>query len=97
MPDHYYSQKPQSEFKTETKQITIKNRTYTFTTSSGVFSKHGIDFGTKLLIEQFTPPLRVGYVEDAFEGRTTFGEGCVLAHRGWTGENKDFFSILLLP
>lgn len=56
MPDHYYSQKPQSEFKTETKQITIKNRTYTFTTSSGVFSKHGIDFGTKLLIEQFTPP-----------------------------------------
>lgn len=56
MPDHYYSQKPQSEFKTDTIQVIIKDRTYTFTTSSGVFSKHGIDFGTKLLIEQFTLP-----------------------------------------
>ena len=56
MPDHYYSQKPQSEFKTDTMQVIIKDRTYTFTTSSGVFSKHGIDFGTKLLIEQFTLP-----------------------------------------
>ena len=56
MPDHYYSQKPQSEFTKETKQFTIRDRSYTFTMSSGVFSKHGIDFGTKLLIEQFHPP-----------------------------------------
>ena len=39
----------------------------------------------------------IGYGEDAFEGRTTLGEGCVLAHRGWAGENGDFFSSLLMP
>ena len=27
--------------------------------------------------------------------RTLHGKSCVLAHRGWAGEKKDFFSILL--
>ena len=56
MPDHYYSKKPQSEFIAETHQHIIRNRTYTFTSSTGVFSKHRIDFGTKLLIESFIEP-----------------------------------------
>ena len=38
--------------------------------------------------------LRVGYVEDAFEARTTHGESRVSARRGRAGEKSDFFSIL---
>jgi hypothetical protein len=37
----------------------------------------------------------VGYIEDAFEARAPPGKKRVLAHRGWAGENRDFFSILL--
>jgi hypothetical protein len=39
--------------------------------------------------------LRVRYVEDLNDVRTTPGKGCVLARQGWVGENRDFFSILL--
>jgi hypothetical protein len=38
--------------------------------------------------------LRVGYVEDAFEARTTHGKRRVSARRGRAGEKSDFFSIL---
>ena len=37
----------------------------------------------------------LGYVEPLSDARTLLGERCVLAHRGWTGEKSDFFSILL--
>jgi hypothetical protein len=37
----------------------------------------------------------VGYVEDAFEARTTHGKRRVSARRGRAGEKSDFFSILL--
>ena len=37
----------------------------------------------------------LGYVEGLNDARTTLGERCVLAHRGWAGENRGFFSILL--
>jgi hypothetical protein len=39
--------------------------------------------------------LRVGYVEDAFEARTTHGKRRVSARQGWAGEKSDFFSILI--
>lgn len=29
------------------------------------------------------------------DARTLPGERCVLAHRGWAGEKRDFFSILI--
>jgi hypothetical protein len=38
----------------------------------------------------------MGYVEDAFEGRTLHGKRHVLARRGWAGEKGDFFSSRLL-
>jgi hypothetical protein len=38
------------------------------------------------------PPLL--NVEGLNDARTLLGERCVLAHRGWVGENRDFFSIL---
>jgi hypothetical protein len=36
----------------------------------------------------------VGYVEDAFEARTTHGKRRVSARRERAGEKSDFFSIL---
>lgn len=56
MSDHYYSQKPHSELKTEKIHCTIRNQPFIFTTGSGVFSKKGIDFGTRQLIETFEEP-----------------------------------------
>lgn len=56
MSDHYYSEKPQSKQITSTIQCTLNDRPYTFTASTGVFSKKGIDFGSKLLIETFVAP-----------------------------------------
>lgn len=55
-PDHYYSKHPQSKKMTQTIQATLKNHQFTFTTSSGVFSKNQIDAATKMLIEQFERP-----------------------------------------
>src|SRR5699024_12552129 len=45
---------------TETKEVFLRQQHLTFTTSSGVFSKKGIDFGTKELIETFEPPTIYG-------------------------------------
>lgn len=64
MPDHYYTKNPQSEFVTETNQYTIREHTYTFTSGSGVFSKRGIDFGSKLLIDHFSEPKVTGDILD---------------------------------
>ena len=36
----------------------------------------------------------MGYVEDAFEGKTMHGRRRVLARQGRAGELRDFFSIL---
>jgi len=56
MSDHYYSNNPQSKMVTETKDFTIRDHVLTLTTSTGVFSKKGIDFGSRLLIETFEAP-----------------------------------------
>ena len=56
MSDHYYSKHPQSKNITETKHVMIQNEAFTFTTGTGVFAKKGIDFGTRLLIENFRLP-----------------------------------------
>ena len=60
MSDHYYTKLPESEMITETKEVFLRQQHLTFTTSSGVFSKKGIDFGTKELIETFEPPTIYG-------------------------------------
>lgn len=41
---------------TETNDYTIRDHVLTLTTSTGVFSKKGIDFGSRLLIETFEAP-----------------------------------------
>lgn len=56
MSDHYYSEQPQSVIKTETKTFKMNHHTFLFTTSTGVFSKKGVDFGSETLIEAFQTP-----------------------------------------
>jgi len=56
MSDHYYSKQPQSAEKTSIISCELKNHAFSFTTSSVVFSKRGIDFGSQLLIETFQAP-----------------------------------------
>jgi len=60
MSDHYYSKQPQSKETSSNIMCTLKNHTFTFTTGAGVFSKKGIDFGSRLLIESFQPPDQKG-------------------------------------
>jgi len=47
---HYFSEKQDSEFKVKTINEILCNREYTFFTSSGVFSKKKVDYGTKVLV-----------------------------------------------
>ncbi len=56
MSDHYYSKQPHSPLKTNRIQCTLREQPFTFTTASGVFSKHGVDYGSRLLIESFQEP-----------------------------------------
>lgn len=64
MTEHYYSRQPQSEQKIATIDCHLRNQTFQFLTSSGVFSKKGIDFGTRLLIEAFEVPRIEGDILD---------------------------------
>ncbi|MDQ0190395.1 methyltransferase [Alicyclobacillus cycloheptanicus] len=56
MSDHYYSQSPTSA--TQLREITIRARgmTRTVWTDNGVFSKQGLDYGTRLLVETVELP-----------------------------------------
>lgn len=51
MSEHYYSAKPTVGHEINRFQETLRGRTYTFQTDAGVFSKKGVDFGSRLLIE----------------------------------------------
>lgn len=64
MTDHYYSKNPQAKENPRTWQTKLRGKTYTFHTDDGVFSKHKIDFGTKLLVETFRAPSISGDILD---------------------------------
>lgn len=51
MSDHYFSAKPETEREERQVQAVLLGRSFTFHTDAGVFSKRGIDFGSRLLIE----------------------------------------------
>ena len=64
MSDHYFSEKP--TIKSEQKKITEKilGDSFFFRVDHGVFSKSGLDFGTRLLIETFREPEVKGQFAD---------------------------------
>jgi 16S rRNA (guanine1207-N2)-methyltransferase len=51
LTDHYYSKKPTAAHDVHRIQETLCGRSYTFVTDAGVFSKKGVDYGSKALIE----------------------------------------------
>ena len=64
MSEHYFSQKPQSKSSPKHWNYRLRDKNYKFTSDVGVFSKNEVDFGTRLLIEAFTPPEIQGDVLD---------------------------------
>ncbi len=82
MSDHYYSEQPQSKSKRHTFSETLRGEVFSFTSDTGVFSKGGIDFGSRLLIEEFVPPSVAGDVLDVGCGYGPIG--ITIAH-----SNKD--------
>jgi len=56
LPEHYYSQQPSSKEEKRTFVDNLRGRSWTFQTNAGVFSKGGVDFGSRLLIETMEIP-----------------------------------------
>lgn len=51
MSEHYYTQHPTVKRDINVAQEVLRGKTYTFLTDAGVFSKKGVDYGSKHLIE----------------------------------------------
>ncbi|MCL1632380.1 class I SAM-dependent methyltransferase [Sporolactobacillus sp. CPB3-1] len=60
MTEHYYSEHPHAGSSPHMLHVTLRQHAFSFTTDAGVFSKHAIDFGTALLIENFCEPNTAG-------------------------------------
>jgi 16S rRNA (guanine1207-N2)-methyltransferase len=61
--EHYFSARPESKEKLGLIHTNLRGQSFTFLTSSSVFSKKRVDTGTRLLIETMTLP-ETGYVLD---------------------------------
>ena len=55
MPDHYYSENPNSAHKPRVFTDTVLGQTLTFHTDAGVFSRDGVDTGSRILMEAAGP------------------------------------------
>lgn len=64
MSDHYYSNNPQSNQVSKVWKFVLRGNTFTFKSSTGVFSKNTVDFGSRLLIETFEQPNVSGKILD---------------------------------
>lgn len=53
--EHYYTSDPSAEHQYREITMTVKDRSWTFTTDSGVFSRDEADFGTRLLVSSLPP------------------------------------------
>lgn len=64
MSEHYYSRNPNVESKPLFFNYNLRGNSFRFKTDQGVFSKNEIDFGSRLLIENFSVPDRNGPILD---------------------------------
>ncbi len=64
MSEHYFSKNPQSKSMPNAWKYTLRGKEYSFISDIGVFSKNEVDFGTRLLIEQFEAPNISGDILD---------------------------------
>jgi 16S rRNA (guanine1207-N2)-methyltransferase len=51
MSEHYYAKSPTAEHNERTIEAQLRGRRFEFVTDAGVFSREGVDFGSRLLIE----------------------------------------------
>ncbi|MET0767602.1 MAG: methyltransferase [Aeromicrobium sp.] len=56
MSEHYFDSTPTSEDQRQQVTVSIWGRTSTFTTSTGVFSREGLDKATDVLLRHSSPP-----------------------------------------
>lgn len=56
MNDHYFSNKPQSESRRQTFEATLRGFAFRFTSDAGVFSRDGVDYGSRVLIKEMEIP-----------------------------------------
>lgn len=56
--DHYFSTQPNSQHRQRTISVRARGQALDLVTDSGVFSKRGLDFGTRVLVEAVVLPER---------------------------------------
>lgn len=82
MSEHYYSRKPNVEHDLHIIEETMRGRRFIFVTDAGVFSKRGVDYGSKLLAETMALP-DDARILDVGCGYGPIGlTAAVLAHKG---------------
>ena len=64
MADHYFTNKPSSKTDKKVFSFTLRGNDLKFQSDSGVFSRNEVDFGSRVLIETFTPPVIEGNILD---------------------------------
>lgn len=64
MTEHYYSEKPTTASDRKKIEAKLRGNSFTFYSDHGVFSRDAIDFGTRLLIEEFQFPEIDGSILD---------------------------------
>jgi 16S rRNA (guanine1207-N2)-methyltransferase len=57
MPQHYYSNQPESQHDRRIIEEQLRGLPYRFISDAGVFSKKGVDFGSRVLIEAMEMPI----------------------------------------
>ncbi|WP_449538470.1 class I SAM-dependent methyltransferase [Ferdinandcohnia sp. Marseille-Q9671] len=80
MGEHYYTSKPIVASDQKTWPFELKGYTFTFTSDSGVFSKNEVDFGSRLLIEEFVTPEAAGPFLDVGCGYGPIGLALAKVH-----------------
>lgn len=80
MEDHYYSSKPHSESNPQCVSFNHNGDTLKLKTDRGVFSKEGVDFGSRLLIDSFVFPNIDGPILDMGCGYGVIGISIAKKH-----------------
>lgn len=77
MSDHYYSPHPSSKSEERQFQAELLDHLFTFQTDAGVFSKKGVDFGSRFLIET----VEIGHATKVLDLGCGYGPiGIAIAH-----------------
>ena len=82
MTEHYYSSKPETDSRPIQWRDQLRNHPFTFTTDHSVFSRRGVDFGSRLLLETFVAPDVEGPILDVGCGYGPIGLAIARSYPG---------------